>query len=526
MWDRAVVPLGIEESLRTMFSALLTGGIDRSDPNNASLLSNKSKTARICYSRFVGKFTYNIFYNNYAIFYELFVTLGLRTFSVEQVRALMDTNKDLILDSPYIDKSKYAQTINGNLADDDDILEAITEDLIDCLVELSQIEVTEDEFGSACEVYTVWYKTAYAESIALDMSAIMSDAGFDDKQPGKRTVHLHGLDDMVKYYNNNMRIIKSLSEEGAVTSTVVDSKWFENEMKHENQKDNKALFPIGLPEIDATVGDLRRGNMLGIMGPPKGGKTRFANFLVEKALKLGYNVCVWPLEGTEEEWLSMQTSCYMAETSYNELKSGKREGMIRISSGDILDKKYLSSNEMRKQVAAAKKVIATSEKQGRLSFMHGTAYVEDMFDQLQAHYDNENPFDVLVIDQLVNVMSRTGKGKVERISEAYMQTKNFIANVLPKAALGIMPCQLKQEVVDFLRRNPDETIDVTAGGETAETVRTPDQVIGLFSSKEERANNIMKIYSVASRHNEDFPDFQAKCYLECCFFLPQDDSAV
>ena len=119
MWDRAVVPLGIEESLRTMFSALLTGGIDRSDPNNASLLSNKSKTARICYSRFVGKFTYNIFYNNYAIFYELFVTLGLRTFSVEQVRALMDTNRDLILDSPYIDKSKYAQTINGNLADDD-----------------------------------------------------------------------------------------------------------------------------------------------------------------------------------------------------------------------------------------------------------------------------------------------------------------------------------------------------------------------------------------------------------------------
>ena len=84
-----------------------------------------------------------------------------------------------------------------------------------------------------------------------------------------------------------------------------------------------------------------------------------------------------------KKYLSKKAA-YMAETSYNELKSGKREGMIRISSGDILDKKYLSSNEMRKQVAAAKKVIATSEKQGRLSFMHGTAYVEDMFDQLQA----------------------------------------------------------------------------------------------------------------------------------------------
>ena len=104
-----------------------------------------------------------------------------------------------------------------------------------------------------------------------------------------------------------------------------------------------------------------------------------------------------------------------------------------------------------------------------------------------------------------------------------MEMKNFLANKLKRPALGLMPAQLKQEVVDYLRRNPDETIDVTAGGESAETVRTPDEVIGLFSSKEERDNNIMKIYSVASRHNGSFQDFQSRCYLECCFFLSQDD---
>lgn len=176
-----------------------------------------------------------------------------------------------------------------------------------------------------------------------------------------------------------------------------------------------------------------------------------------------------------------------------------------------------------KQVAGAKQIMATSEQYGRLSFIEGTAYVEDFLDVIEAHYENENQFDVLVIDQLVNVMSKKGKGKVERISEAYMETKNFLANRLKRPALGIMPAQLKQDVVDFLRRNPDETIDVTAGGESAETVRTPDEVIGLFSSKEERDNNIMKIYSVASRHNGSFQDFQARCYLECCYFLSQDE---
>jgi hypothetical protein len=89
-------------------------------------------------------------------------------------------------------------------------------------------------------------------------------------------------------------------------------------------------------------------------------------------------------------------------------------------------------------------------------------------------------------------------------------------------ALGLMPAQLKQDVVDYLRKNPGETIDVTSGGESAETIRTPDEVIGLFSSKEERSNNIMGMYSVASRHNESFRDFQAKCYLECCMFMSQD----
>ena len=50
-----------------------------------------------------------------------------------------------------------------------------------------------------------------------------------------------------------------------------------------------------------------------------------------------------------------------------------------------------------------------------------------------------------------------------------------------------------------------------------------DEIWGLFSTKEERDNNMMKIYSIASRHNGSFPDFVARCYLECCFFTSQDD---
>ena len=203
----------------------------------------------------------------------------------------------------------------------------------------------------------------------------------------------------------------------------------------------------------------------------------------------------------------MQVASYMRRTSN-----------ISMNSKDILQRKYRNDATRRKQVTAAKTALATASDMGRLSFIEGIAYVEDFIDVMQSHYDTENPFDVIVIDSLVNIQSRTGRGKVERISEAYMNMKAFIANKLKRPALAIIPAQLKQDVVDFLRRNPDETIDVTAGGESAETIRTPDEVIGLFSSKEERAANIMKIYSVASRHSGNFDDIAVRCDLQACHF--------
>ena len=230
----------------------------------------------------------------------------------------------------------------------------------------------------------------------------------------------------------------------------------------EDIEDDKTLMTVGIAEIDETLGELRRSNMLGILGPPKGGKTRFSNFLVQRALSLGLNVCVWPLEGTSEEWLAMQVASYM-----------RRTVNISMNSKDILQRKYRNDPVRRKQVTAAKTALATATDMGRLSFIEGVAYVEDFIDVMQSHYDTENPFDVIVIDSLVNIQSRTGRGKVERISEAYMTMKSFIANKLKRPALAIIPAQLKQEAVDFLRKNPGETIDVTAGGESAETIRTP-----------------------------------------------------
>ena len=523
MWDRVTVPAGITGSLNAIFSAVLTGGIDKQDTTKAELLNNKLRVAQQCRPAFVADFPFNIFYDGYAIFYEILCTLRVTEFDRDQLELILENNRDLILDSPYVNKKRYSTAVNGNLVSDDDILSAISSDVIDLFIELSNKDVTEEQFKSASTIYRDWYKNILGEFTAHSMAAIMTDQGYEEKQPNKRTRIYRGLVDMQEYYNSKMRVIKALSEDTRIRSTVLDEQWLADEADNEGKKDEGEMFDIGIENMDKTIGKLRRGNMLGVMGPPKGGKTRFCVYLAQRALSMGYSVAVWPLEGTKKEWESMILASYIANKSYEDVSKGSRDKMLRVSSKDIIQRSYSTSSDMRKTIIAAKQSIALEPKRGRLSFIEGTAFVEDMFDILQSHYDNDNKFDVLIIDQLVNVMSKKGKGKVERISEAYMETKNFIANKLPTPALGIMPAQLKQEVVDQLRSGKVDIIDVTAGGESAETARTPDEVVGLFSSKHERENNIMKIYSVASRHNANFEDFQARCYLECCYFMSEND---
>ena len=498
--------VGIEESLRVIFTGVLIGGLRTDNP----IVREKVNLTRVCLARFIGTFPSNVFQNEYAVFYDILVNLNTRTFTQNQLSEIIDNNRDIILKSPYVDLSGYAAITDGRQTTDDEKIQAFKRNMIDMLIELSNELVTEEEFNSSCIIYIDWFKNQFMLQTAQAMSLIMSDMGYEERKPGGKLKKYSGYDDAQNYYNERMKIMRELSEENRIREFTVDVNWYEEEIIREKVSDDKALLTFGIQEIDETVGELRRGNMLGILGPPKGGKTRMSNFIVQRALSLGLNVCVWPLEGTNEEWIAMQLASYI-----------KRTNNISMNSKEILQRTYMSDSNKVKIVTAAKVALAKDENMGRLSFIEGVAYVEDFLDVLQSHYDNENPYDVLVIDSLVNVMSRKGKGKVERISEGYMMLKNFINNVLKRPALAVVPAQLKQSVVDYVRKNPEETLDVTSGGESAETIRTPDEVIGLFSTKEERNSNIMKIYSVASRHSGAFDDFMVRCDLQCCHFYSE-----
>ena len=491
----------IEETLQVIFSGILIGGSDK------ETIKRKQNTYRECVSIFNSIFTYNIFKDEYAFLYDVYSKLNIKAFTLNQLELIIDNNTDIIIKSPIINLDQWDNITIGNKLNQEEKILLFKKNVLNKYKSLSGIIVSTEQFQSACKIFIDYYVEETSLLIAQQMTMITKEGIKLQTLDGKLRTY-KGAEGRSKFFFEQHRILESLKGIDGIQDTVINEEWLQNDLREEEEGEEEALLTSNLSPIDNVTGPLRRSNVLGILGPPKGGKTKYANYYTTLALEAGLNVAVWVLEGTQKEWIAMQTASYIRMHQGDSLNSN-----------DILSRKY-ESPAQRQQVIAAKTMIAlnSNNKRGRLSFIEGTAYVENFIETILTHYRCKNPFDVLVIDSLVNIQSLTGRNKVDRISEGFMATKDLVAHKLPVPALAILTAQLKQSTIDWLRSHPDETMDVTAGGESAETIRTPDIIHGLFSTKDERKENEMHIYCVGARHSEAFDDFKARCELNCAYF--------
>ena len=498
----------LRETLEIIFAGILIGSEDE------SIRMVKEKNYPECISKFTDKIRFNIFSGEFALLYSIMEKLNIKVFNAKQLEIIMNSNEDLILKSPLIDLDSWEIKAIGPKLDRAEKVTLFEQNVLELFSKLSNKVVTVDEFISSLNLFITYIRDAWSFKTAQNMTLIDKD-GIQLRTIGaKRPRQYKGAEGRDAYYSEQKRVLDSLLGTQGVQSTAIDDKWLKQELEMEQEGEEEGLLETGLGAIDDVTGPLRRSNVLGILGPPKGGKTKMANYLTAIALESGLNVAVWILEGTREEWTAMQTAAYIR------MKSGDS-----LNSNDILNRKYKDNLE-KQAVIAAKTSMVTNKSRGKLTFLEGTAYVENFVDTILTHYRCENQFDVSVIDSLVNIQSLSGRQKVDRISEAFIATKDLVAHKLAKPALGILTAQLKQSTIDWLRSHPDETMDVTAGGESAETIRTPDIIYGLFSSKDERLENKTHIYCVGSRHSEAFPDFLCKCELNCAYFEYDEEEDI
>lgn len=470
-----------------------------------------------CRETLKSELSQNVFPDTYAILYSL--VCQERIAHVDDVSSIIRASTGLLLDSEHIDRDRFS---GGVKYTDYEFIEELVSRTSTQFLKYRESEVPESKFRNSLKIYKKWYMQEFYSDMLATAKKINTVGAWVYNKNRRRT-HKVGTVEAQKYYAEQSLALEKVERGERTSSITIDENWLAN--VNDMFEMDGAFVTTGMDILDKHF-VLRRGHFLGIAGPPKGGKTRMTAFLVARALLAGRNVCVWPLEGSVNEWISMIAASMLAQDT--EISGNLASN---ISSSYILSGKFKRAragyadrvNTILTQLATHQG--ADGKKIGTLSFIQQSCYAEDFLDVLEGQFET-SPYDVIVIDQLVNILSRGGQygSKAERISDSYMRMKDFIEN--KHKLLGLMPCQLKQEAIKRLRDKPDEDLDVTAGGESAETIRTPDYVLGIYATREEKMNSKCKFYCVATRHSQTFETFEAHADYGACYFCDDKSAAA
>ena len=129
---------GIQEAISDIFAGILIGALRTDNPDRDQIVS--ATKANI--NNFKSTFPTNVFQDEYAIFYEIMMSIKAKLFTLQQLNDIIDNNSDLILGSPYVDLSKLSLTQNGNQSSEAEKSESKKANMAEMFVILSKIYVS------------------------------------------------------------------------------------------------------------------------------------------------------------------------------------------------------------------------------------------------------------------------------------------------------------------------------------------------------------------------------------------------
>lgn len=488
----------------TIFGTLFYGGLNLNNPEHYDIYEKKKANAVDALKVFRSKFTEDIFFGDYSLLAQLI--MGARGVDGSLKAGVYD--KKLLEEMPNIIESgafpEVVQALKlsregGLPLDPADVYNMVRTDYIGHYMFLSMSLFDIDAFFSAIDAYIEEFKRIFIREVSGVANMITQDGG--------AMVTLHGelqtlttADEAMDYFAEQQAFLAEIGRSAGVGGYVYNRKYLEK--KKLNTADTEAIMDYGFDEIDKVKKPLRRGHVLVVLGAMKGGKTSYVTWRVAKLLSQGKNVAIWTTDGKNDEW----ESGIRASILSNGLFNGHR---LDIDRSDI-DSNSIQVGSEEDKFLTALDLALDSPEFGRLSFFTGVSYAENIRKDMLDHYRTLNPYDVFVMDTPLNMKSLRGnKSKPEYLADGIQNIAHAARNELPVQASVILTGQLKQETIDNLRSHPEKDIDITAGADTSELVKSADEIVGIFTSKEERENHMTKLFDVASRHNGTFNTFYA-----------------
>lgn len=373
-------------------------------------------------------------------------------------------------------------------------------------------DMSTEEFEVIFEKYLIEFKSIEAGKIYSKAKQIL----LDGITIGKK--HYFGFEDSANYARRSLAELEGLvdmKKGGGYTNMreILEG------TKGENKKSYKIADFDRLQALNDYYGGIFTGMFYQVMAPLKAGKSKLCARINHTAcVKYGTNVTVWAKEGGPEAWTAQMRAIHFDYT-YNQGVSvtEKKYGVDQ----DVILKDDFPDESLRELELSSKLDLQSNVDYGSVDYIDQPFELETFIDAIDTSVKS-NGSKLVIIDYLQLITSKRTMPKNELVGSAYVALLDYCKT---NNVAVITPAQYKQVAIEALL-NKGSTADSdmrTAGGESAEVLRSPDITFALWATTQDIANNVMKILSMPSRFAKPFPEIPCYTDLGSCQFISVDN---
>ncbi|MNL91282.1 replicative DNA helicase [compost metagenome] len=428
------------------------------------------------------------FKNEYHIFYLLAKEHTKINPTKQFIELYLRTNRATFLKNRNIDLSGYSS------AD----IEPFAEFVNNCLVlfeECVKTQVSDNDFYMHLEMHKMQYINMRSITVLQESTEILTEGIVRRNKPYK------GYSDMRTYLKTGFLELDNLMENNSRKGLI--SYGDDDDMDDDAEVGLERVTTYGVEALDAALGGIYAGDMVSLLAPAKGCKSRFATHVLHNAIvNHGANVIMWSIENGHKGWESL-----IRARHFNWLYNSKQVDVTKqkFIDNDMIRKKELTG-ELRELELTSWTDLRHNRDYGRFHCIDEDFDV-DTFIPILEDAITKTGAKLICVDYLQLIGGGEGKStsKNERVGEAYIKLLQFLKR---KKVAAILPAQLKQTVVGDLNKvKPEDLINTelrNAAGESYEVIKTPDVNLALYGTVEDIRNGSMMLLGIPSRNSAPF----------------------
>lgn len=443
--------------------------------------------------------TKDMFFNEWAVFAILLQEYPRIMPKEKFISIFMRSNQAKLRNLSQIDYTSY------RLGDNDPYAE-FTAVIINTVKSFETVNVSESDFEMAIEMYKMEYLNRESLSVLEEAAAVLSEG---ITRGNKATA---GYEDMRKTLNTKFAYLDNVNAKSSRRGVITYGADSEDETGNSGKL--KLVSKFGIEALDTHVGGIYQGDMVSLLAPAKGCKTRSITFMLHHALVTGTSFAMWSVENGPKGFEALLRARHFNWLYNRNVETAHKKIFL---DSDMIRKGELTG-EVEKMELASWLDLKTNKSYGRFAVIDENFLLESFLESITLAVDTIGA-QLISVDYLQLIQSKNGMPKNERISAAYIQMLQYLKE---KKLGGLFPGQLKQSFVGELsEKTADEMVDLEmrdAAGESYEVIKTPDVNLALYGSVADIRRGSMKLLSVPSRNIAPFKPIDLYVEAGTCTF--------